>query len=369
MQTVKNWIRELAVYEPGKPIEETARELGFEPEEVVKLASNENALGPSPLAVQAMQAAAGQMHLYPDGGGFYLRRALAEHLDVPEDGIVLGNGSNELIVLLTHAFVAPGDEIVMSDRAFVVYQLAAAAYQGRTVRVPMADGVTHDLDAMLRAITPRTRLVYISNPNNPTGTAVEPGAIARFMDAVPDDVVVVFDEAYVELMPPETRPDTLRYVREGRPVYVLRTFSKAYGLAGLRLGYALTTPDGAALLHRVRQPFNVNAMALAAALAALQDEDHLARTRAMLDEGRVYIETECRRMGLDVVPTTANFMLVRTGNGRQVFQALQARRVIVRPMDGYGIPEMIRVTIGTGDENRVFVRALEEVLNEGKEKL
>ncbi len=363
MQGAKHWIRDLAVYEPGKPIEETARELGFDPEEVHKLASNENAIGPSPLAVIAMQSMAAKMHRYPDGGGYYLRRELARHLDVPAEGIVLGNGSNELIELLSHVFVGPGTEVVMSDRAFIVYKLTAAAYQGEAVVVPMK-GYTHDLEAMLAAVTPRTRLVYISNPNNPTGTMVAPEAVERFMAAVPDDIAVVFDEAYVELAAPERCPDVLRYVREGRSVFILRTFSKAYGLAGLRIGYAVTTAAGAELLNRVRQPFNVNAMAQVAALAALADEAHLRRTRGMLVRGREYLMTEFTRMGLNFVPSEANFMLVETGNGRKVFQDLQSKRIIVRPMDGYGMPEMIRITIGTDEENRSVVRALEELLKQ-----
>ncbi|MDP6490554.1 MAG: aminotransferase class I/II-fold pyridoxal phosphate-dependent enzyme, partial [Kiritimatiellia bacterium] len=233
------WVQDLVVYEPGRPIEEVARELGFtNPGDIIKLASNENALGPSPLAVQAMRGAAETMHLYPDGGTFTLRQALAAHLDVDPAQILPGTGSNELIELLGHAFLGEGTNIVMSRQAFVVYRLVANAARAATIAVPMTD-FRHDLMAMLDAITPETKIVFIANPNNPTGTMVSQAEIDRFMDAVPNDVIVCFDEAYVELLDPGQQPDVLQYVRAGRNVVVLRTFSKAYGLAGLRMGYAV----------------------------------------------------------------------------------------------------------------------------------
>ncbi len=358
------WIQSLGTYEPGRPIEEVARDLGFEDiEEIVKVASNENVLGPSPRAVAAMVKAATKMHLYPDGGAFYLRRALAGKLGVPMDEILVGNGSNEIIELLGHVFLQKGANIVMADRAFVVYKLVAAAMQADTIGVPMKD-FTHDLDAMLTAITPATRIVFISNPNNPTGTMVDEAALDRFMARVPDHVVVALDEAYIELLPPERQPDTLKYVREGRHVYVLRTFSKTYGLAGLRVGYAVAPKHGIELLHRVRQPFNVNAMAQEAARAALEDDEYVERTRKMVREGLAQLEQAFREMGLDYVPSVANFILVKVGRGRDAFEALQRRKVIVRPMDGYVLPEYVRVTVGRKKENEHFLRALKAVLAE-----
>jgi histidinol-phosphate aminotransferase len=358
------WVQSLGTYEPGRPIEEVARELGFEDmEEIVKVASNENSLGPSPRAMEAMVKAAPKMHLYPDGGAFYLRRALAGKLRVHMDEILVGNGSNEIIELLGHVFLQKGSGIVMADRAFVVYKLIAATMQAETISVPMKH-FTHDLDAMLAAITPATRIVFISNPNNPTGTMVDGAALDRFMERVPNHVVVALDEAYIELLPPERQPDTLKYIREGRHVYVLRTFSKTYGLAGLRVGYAVAPKNGIELLHRVRQPFNVNAMAQAAARAALDDDEYVERTRKMVREGLAQLEHAFGEMGLEYVPSVANFILVKVGFGREVFDALQRRKVIVRPMNGYGLPEYIRVTVGRVEENEQFLRALKAILAE-----
>lgn len=358
-------VESLPNYEPGRPIEEVAREFGIDdPDSIIKLASNENALGPSPLAVAAMRAEAPRMHLYPDGGTFALREALAARLRVSPDCILPGNGSNELLELLGHAFLGPGTSIVMAECAFVVYRLVAACFGATVVAVPMR-AFTHDLPAMAAAIRPDTRLVFIGNPNNPTGTRVSPQEIADFMARVPPDVIVCVDEAYVELLQPAEQPDTLRYVREGRKALVLRTFSKTYGLAGLRLGYAVAPPDCIGLLNRVRQPFNVNAMAQAAAIAALGDDDHVARTRRLVADGLVFLERAFKDLGLAVVPACVNFMLVRVGDGRGVFQALMRQGVIVRPMDGYGLPEYVRVTVGTGAENERLVRSLERVLVPG----
>ena len=352
------WVSGLAIYEPGLPIEEVARELGIEDvESIVKLASNENALGPSPKAVEAMRAAAAGMHRYPDGGCFYLRRALGEQLGVDPGQVLPGTGSNELIEFIGHAFLDPESNIVMADRAFVVYRLVAMAARAETIRVPMRDH-THDLPAMAAAVTGDTKVVFVANPNNPTGTMVDQDAIDRFMDKIGDGVIVCFDEAYIELLEPEQRPDTLKYVREERPVIVLRTFSKAYGLAGLRIGYAIAPQPCIALLNRVRQPFNVNAMAQAGALAALDDDAHLERSRRMMRDGIAQLEAGLKAMDLPFIPTVANFMMVRTGEGRAWFQRLQHEGIIARPMDGYGMPEYIRVTVGTADENARLLEAL-----------
>lgn len=357
------WVGDLATYEPGRPIEEVARELGLgEAESIVKLASNENALGPSPKALAAMTSAAGEMHRYPDGGTFYLRTALAERLNVAPKQVLPANGSNELIELVGHAFLSDGDDVVISDTAFIVYRLVAQAFRCSATTVPMR-GFTHDLEAMAEAIGAATKVIFVSNPNNPTGTMVGQDEIDRFMSGVPEHVVVCFDEAYIELIRPELRPDTLRYVREGRNAVVLRTFSKTYGLAGLRIGYAVASEACIRLLNRVRQPFNVNAMAQAAALAALDDEDHVRRTRELVTDGLHYLTGEFENMGLPYVPSVANFILVQVGRGREAFEAMRRRGVIVRPVDCYGLPDHVRITVGTQAENERCVAELERVLS------
>lgn len=358
----KKWIAGLTVYEPGRPIEEVARTLGFDnPDDIIKLASNENSLGPSPLAIKAMCETASQMHRYPDGDAFTLTRALSNRLGILPGQLILGSGSNELIEFIGKVFLDRGTNIIMSDRAFVVYKLVADLCQADTIRVPMRKW-THDLNAMLAAITPETKLVFVANPNNPTGTMVTGKELDRFMDRVPDHVLVVIDEAYVELLPEDKQPDSLRYVREDRNVIVMRTFSKTYGLAGLRIGYGIAPADCIKLLHRVRQPFNLNSMAQVAALAALDDNAHVARTRRMVKAGLAYYERAFRRMRLDYVPSTVNFILVKTGRGRDIFNAMQREGIIVRPMDGYGLPDYIRITVGTRQENEHCIRALTKVL-------
>ncbi|HMO05141.1 MAG TPA: histidinol-phosphate transaminase [Kiritimatiellia bacterium] len=361
-QIAKTWVGGLGMYQPGKPIEEVARELGLgDPAGIIKLASNENALGPSPHAIEAMRAAAGAMHIYPDGDNFQLRQALAAKLHVGANQVFVGHGSNEIIQLLGHVFLDETTNIVVSEHAFIVYQLVAALYRTPVIHVPMRD-FRHDLSAMAKAITPQTRLVFIANPNNPTGTMVDGRELDAFMKDVPAHTAVVLDEAYIELLPPERQPDTLRYVRENRNVFVLRTFSKTYGLAGLRIGYALAPAEGVNLLHRVRQPFNINAMAQAAALAALADDEFVEQTRTIIADGLREVCAALDVMGLTYVPSVANFILVKVGNGRKVFEALQRRKVIARPVDVYQLPEYIRITIGTPEENRAMLAALRAVM-------
>ena len=359
----KEWISDLRVYEPGKPIEEVARELGFDDvAEIVKVASNENELGPSPLAIEAMQESLAEMHRYPDGGAFYLKSKLAAQLDVAPENLLFGCGSNELIVFLCHVFLGKETNLIMGAEAFAVYFLAASLYEGKTIRVPMPEHV-HDLDAMLEAITPETRIVAICNPNNPTGTMLPPEAIDAFIEKLPDHVVAVFDEAYFELMPEEMKPDVIKHIRGGKEnVIVLRTFSKAYGLAGLRIGYAVAHPELINLLNKVRQPFNVNALAQSAAMAALDDVTHIVETREMVFQGLEFFARELPKLGIEVVPSGANFILIKTGNGREVFQELQKRKVIVRPMDPYGLGDFIRITIGTPEQNQIMLDALTEVV-------
>ncbi|NLB65406.1 MAG: histidinol-phosphate transaminase [Lentisphaerae bacterium] len=357
------WIAAQKPYQPGRPLEEVARELGLESiDGIVKLASNENNLGPSPKAMAAMREAIPRMHLYPDGGSFYLREGIAKHFGVGADMVMLGCGSNEHLVLLAHAFMDQGDDLVCSEKSFVVYQLVAALYRCNCIQAPMR-GMTHDLDAMLAAITPRTKLVIVANPNNPTGTLVDQAAVDSFVERLPEGVVAVFDEAYMELIEPEIQVDTVKHVKAGKkPVVTLRTFSKAYGLAGLRVGYALAQPDAIDLLNRVRQPFNVTAMAQAAALAALEDEEYLVASRKMLREGRAQLMAGMRELGLEPVEAVANFILFPFEKAAELAGELTKRKVIVRPMMGFGLPGYVRVSVGQAAENARFLEALEEAM-------
>jgi histidinol-phosphate aminotransferase len=352
-------LRSLAVYEPGKPIEETARELGIHPAEIIKLASNENPLGPSLKAVEAMRAAFENAHLYPDGSGFYLCNAIAAKLGLKPRNVILGNGSNEIIEFLGHAFLNPGDDVITCQYAFIVYKLLATAFSVRTIEIPTPD-YQQNLEATLEAITAKTRLIFIPNPNNPTGTLVSEGAIDHFMSLVPDKIIVIFDEAYFEFL--DNPPDTLRFVRRGRKVVVLRTFSKIHGLAGLRIGYAIAAPEMIEVLHKTRQPFNVNSIAQASALAALGDEAHLRETKRIVDEGRAYLQEQFAAMRISFVPAAANFVMVNVGDGCAVFEELLRRRIIVRPLKGYGLPEWVRISVGTMEQNKKLISALREVI-------
>lgn len=354
-------IDNLMVYEPGRPLEEVAREHGLQPEALVKLASNENNLGPSPKAIRAMQAAAARMHLYPDGGNFYLRQALAKKLGLQPEMLIFGNGSNELIEFLGHVFLQPGTNLVMSQCAFIIYKLVADSFGAETRMAPMRH-FTHDLDAMAALVDEQTRLVFVANPNNPTGTRVEAAALKKFIDALPPHVLPVLDEAYVELLAPEDQPESIQWVLSGRPLILLRTFSKTYGLAGIRLGYGVAQPSLIQWLGKFRQPFNVNAMAQAAALAAIEDDTHVENSRRCIREGLQFFASQCTALGLETVPSCANFMLIKTGEGRKVFQALQQKGVIARPMDGYGLPDWLRVSVGLPEENARAMTLLKEIL-------
>ncbi|HEX8296425.1 MAG TPA: histidinol-phosphate transaminase [Chthoniobacteraceae bacterium] len=356
--TAHPWLRELVSYEPGKPIEDVARELGLQPSEIIKLASNENPLGPSPKALAAMHEVLERAHFYPDGGGYYLREAIAGKFGLKRENVILGCGSNEVIEFIGKAFLSPGDEIVTARHAFVVYKLMATLFGATTIEVPDPD-FAHDLEAMAATITPKTREVFIANPNNPTGTLLTQEEIDRFMTRVPDDVVVVFDEAYHEFL--VDPPDTLKFVREGRNVVVLRTFSKIQGLANLRIGYGIARPELIDILQKTRQPFNANGIAQAGALAGLLDEEHQRKTRDITIEGREFLQREFAALGLEFVPSFANFVLVNVGDGKAVFQALMQRGIIVRDMNSYGLPKWIRVSIGTMDQNRRFLAELKQI--------
>lgn len=355
------FVCDLVAYEPGKPIEETARELGLDPATIVKLASNENPLGPSPMAQKAMSEATRQMHIYPDGGGYRLRSALAEKHGVDLANVVLGNGSNEIIELLCHCFLNPDAELIAAEHAFVVYKLMATLFGAKYVEIP-DPGFIHDLDAMAAAVTEKTRLVFVANPNNPTGTLVSSEAIERFLDALPEHVIAVFDEAYFEFL--ENPTDTIRYVREGRNVIVMRTFSKAQGLAGLRIGYGIAPTSITSILQKARQPFNTNELAQMAALASLADVDHIAATVENNRLGRELFQARFAEMGLEFVPSHANFVLVKVGDGDRVFAELLKRGVIVRAMRGYKLPEWVRISVGLPAENQRCLEMLAEVLSD-----
>lgn len=361
--TISNYanpfVCDLVAYEPGKPIDETARELGLDPSQIVKLASNENPLGPSPLAKAAMREALEESHIYPDGGGYRLRTAISQEFGVETSNVVLGNGSNEIIELLCHTFLNPDAELIAAKHAFVVYKLMATLFGAKYVEVP-DPGFVHDLDAMAAAITDKTRLVFIANPNNPTGTMVGQEAIDRFMSQVPEHVIVVFDEAYFEF--PETPTDTLKYVKEGRNVCVLRTFSKIHGLAALRVGYGLASKSVAELLQKARQPFNVNAIAQAGALAALADSAHIAQTLEVNRQGMKFYEDAFTARGLEYVPSYANFLLVKVGDGDRVFRDMLKHGVIVRAMSSYKLPDWVRISVGTGAQNERCLEVLDSVL-------
>jgi histidinol-phosphate aminotransferase len=350
----------IAPYEPGKPIEELERELGLS--DVIKLASNENPLGPSERVLKALTEALTHLNRYPDGSGYYLRQALAARHGVTADHIILGNGSNDLIELVVRSFLRAGEEAVVPHPSFVVYPMVVQAAGGIRVVVTLKDQRL-DLHAMARAITPMTKIVFIANPNNPTATIVTAEEVEEFMARVPDKVIVVFDEAYIEFAQGPDFPDTLAYMKQGRRLVTLRTFSKASSLAGLRVGYAVADPDCIALCNRIRQPFNVNSLGQAAALAALADDSHILECLRTIEAGRHYLYEEFTALGLKYTPSRANFILVDVGrSASDVFSWLLKEGVIVRPMTSFGMESCLRVTIGTPEENRRFVKALKKVL-------
>ena len=354
-------LQAVPVYQPGRPIEDVARELGLPADDIIKLASNENPLGASRLALAAMRKALAQVNLYPDGNAYYLKQKLAAKLGVTPAHLILGNGSNEVIEFVGHALLSPGAEVVVSQYCFAVYPIVTALFGGKLVVVPARD-YGHDLDAMLAAITPSTRVVFVANPNNPTGTAARREDLARFVAAVPENVVLALDEAYIEFL--EDPLDLLPEMRSGaKPnLLLMRTFSKIYGLAGLRLGYGIGHPDLIAELEKIRQPFNINAIAQAGALAALDDTAHAEKTRQRNSRGLRFYTRAFRKLGLEFLPSSANFILVRVGDGQRVFNEMQRLGVIVRPMGGYQLPEWVRISIGTPKENKRCLAALNSAL-------
>lgn len=351
----------LPVYQPGRPIEEVAREVGLPASDIIKLASNENPFGISPLARAAIESAMNTAHLYPDGNAFFLKTALAEKLDLDPANFILGNGSNEIIEFVAHALLGPGADVVVSEYCFAIYPIVTRLMGANLITVPARD-FGHDLPAMLRAVTPETRLMFVANPNNPTGTLAPAADVVRLVNELPPHVLLVMDEAYIEFLDRPT--DLIPLIRRGdQPnLLLMRTFSKIYGMAGLRIGYGIAQRELIAALEKIRQPFNANLLAQAGARAALDDAEHLTRTRQNNQGGLDFYTTALRKLSLRIVPSHANFLLVQVGDGARVFQELQRRGVIVRPMGGYGLPEWIRISVGTPAENTRCIDALTEVL-------
>jgi histidinol-phosphate aminotransferase len=357
-----SYIRSIAPYQPGKPISELAREMGLEESNIIKLASNENPLGVSPLAREVMQAQLGELARYPDGNGFALKQALSARYRMGQERIVLGNGSNDVLEIVARAFLAPGTSSVFAQHAFAVYPLATQAAGAQSIVVPARD-FGHDLDAMAAAVREDTRVLWIANPNNPTGTFVEAAAVRALLERVPRRVIVVLDEAYNEYLPEELQADTARWIDEFPNLVVTRTFSKAYGLAGLRVGFGLAHAEVADLMNRVRQPFNVGSLGQAAAVAALDDTEFVRRSAQLNRDGMRQLAQGFRRLGLEYIPSYGNFVTVRVGAAGSVYQRLLQQGVIVRPVAGYGMPEHLRVSIGLESENARFLAALQTALH------
>ncbi len=355
------YIRDIAPYQPGKPIPELARELGLEESSIIKLASNENPLGVSPRAKDAIGGVLADLARYPDGNGFELKRALARRYGVDESCIVLGNGSNDVLELAARVFLCSGREAIYSQHAFAVYPLVVQASGARGVEVPARE-FGHDLDAMRRAVTSRTRLVFIANPNNPTGTLVGAAALEQFISGLPRDIVVVLDEAYNEYLEEAARADSIGWLGRFPNLIVTRTFSKVYGLAGLRVGYAFAAAGVADLMNRVRQPFNVNSVALAAATAALEDHEFVRQSYELNRAGMRQVTAGLKRLEIEFIPSFGNFVSFKVGDGATVFRKLLEMGVIVRPIASYGMPAHLRVTIGLEPENARFLAALEQAL-------
>jgi len=348
------------VYEPGKPIDQVARELGLDPSTVIKLASNENPLGASPKAIAAAKRALDEAHLYPDGGYYALRERLARKWGLGMDQFIIGDGSNEIIELLGHAFLAPGVECVMNQSSFVVYKLVTLMFGAKPIEVPLAPGMRQDLKALAAAVTPRTRFVFLASPANPIGTANSEQEIVELVRSLPEHVILVFDEAYAEYL--EQAPDLRSFMAEGKKIICLRTFSKIYGLAALRVGYAYGPRELIAIVQRARQPFNVSAIAAAAAVAALDDYEFVEKCRAANRAGLQQLEGGLKRLGLEFVPGRGNFLLAKVGDGVAIFDALQRRGVITRPVRPYGLSEWLRISVGTPSQNERFLSELASVL-------
>ena len=360
---LKESIEKIGTYQPGKPIEELEREYGIK--EAVKLASNENPLGPSPKAINAIKSSLLQVNRYPDAQGFYLKEKLSRKLGVEPDNLFLGNGSDEIIQLLAQAFLLPGEEVIIGDPTFSFYQMAVVAAGGKDIMVPLKD-FSYDLSTIMDRITAETKLIFINTPLNPTGTIIAKADFEALLNRVPSDVILVIDEAYGEYATDTSYPNFLDYIGKGKRIIVLRTFSKIYGLAGLRIGYGIADADLVACLNKIRGPFNTNLLAQVAALAALDDEEHLKKSLATNRDGLTYLMSELHTMGIAYLPTQANFFLMKIGeNAQRVYEGLLKEGVIVRVMTGRGLQHYLRVSVGLPAENKKFIRALTKVLAGG----
>ena len=359
------YIHSIAPYLPGKPISELAREIGLDESSIIKLASNENPLGTSPLALEAMEKALNEVMRYPDGNGFELKKALSKKYVVNSDQIILGNGSNDVLELAARVFLKPGTSAVFSQHAFAVYPLVTQATGATGIVVP-AKNYGHDIDAMLEAITPDTRIVFIANPNNPTGTFLPAPDVLRFLEHIPRDVLVILDEAYNEYLPDTSRVDTIKWLDIFPNLLITRTFSKIYGMAGIRIGFGLAHAQLSGLMNRIRQPFNVNSIGLAGALAAINDTEFVKRSYALNQAGMLQITTGLRQLGLTYIPSYGNFLSFKVENGKTaaVYQYLLQRGIIVRPIGIYEMPEFLRVTVGLASENNKFLQLLESAIKE-----
>ncbi len=359
--STKENLRSVKNYQPGKPVEELERDTGVK--NAVKMASNENALGPSPKAVAAMRKVLSKVHRYPDGGCYYLRQKLSKFLNVPADSLVFGNGSDELLVFATRAFVSEADEVIIADPTFLIYEIACSVENGRIIKVPMKN-FRYDLEGMKNKISLRTKLIFIANPDNPVGTYINQQALTAFLRAVPAHVIVVLDEAYCEFgRVKKDYPDSLQLLKKYPNLMVTRTFSKAYGLAGLRVGYAVASRAIVNALNKVREPFNVNLLAQEAAVAALDDREHLQKTTKLVNEGRKFLTLSLQKIGINCVDTVTNFILADLKREAQpVYEALLKHGVIIRPMNAWGLSRFIRVTIGKKVENKRFIETLKQVI-------
>lgn len=349
-------ISDIKPYVPGKPIEELEREMGIR--DSIKLASNENSAGPSPLALKALQKGLNNLNRYPDGNCFYLRQTLAEKLQISPGALIFGNGSNEVIELAVRTFMSPGDEAIMAHPSFVVYGTVVQAVHGKNIIVPLKER-RHDFEKMASLITKKTKMIFIANPNNPTGTINTETEMAAFMKKVPKDVLVIVDEAYYEYVTSPDYPDSMKYLKKGRDILILRTFSKIYGLAALRIGYGISKNGIIEQMNKVRQPFNINSLAQIAATAALKDDGHIAKTRKLNEAGKTFLYKELNALGIEYVPTEANFIFIglKKQNALEIYNQLLKKGVIIRAMG----PGAIRITIGLPDENKKLVKALTQL--------
>lgn len=354
-------ILKIKTYQPGKPMEEVRRELGLK--KVIKLASNENLLGPSPKAVKAIKNYASMTNFYPNGSGYYLKKALAEKLELEDSRIILGNGSDEIVSLITRVFLQKGEETIMGNPSFLMYGIDTQLSQARVISIPLND-FRLDLSAMAKAISPKTKLIFISNPNNPTGTIVKKDDVKSFLKEIPSRILVIFDEAYSEYVEDKDYPQTIDLIDGENNVIVLRTFSKIYGLAGLRIGYGIAKSEIMEILNRARPPFNVNSLAQVAALASLKDKNQITRSRKLVKEGKKFLYSHLKRFKLSFIPTEANFILIKIGEKTSdVEKRLLKEGIIVRRMGAYNLSDYIRVTIGTKKQNEQFIKALDKVLS------